>query len=97
MKTDEASVALPVGRGVIDTRDEYLATRPKLREKGAFRFRVLGFDRKRETWKVKLLGQQTVAPAPGATAAKSDSDDRSSPYADLAGRKAGPKETGVTK
>lgn len=92
IKPDEVSVTLPVGSGVIDTRDEYPAIYPKLREKGAFRFRVEGFDRKRETWKVKLLGQQTVAPAPGATAARSDSDDRSSPYADLAGRKAGPKE-----
>ena len=97
IKPDEVSVALSVGRGVIDTRDEYLAIYVKLQEKEAFRFRVEGFDRKREIWKVKLLGQQTVAPAPGATAARSDSDDRSSPYADLAGRKAGPKETGVTK
>jgi hypothetical protein len=44
-----------------------------------------------------LTARQTVAPAPGAIAARSDRDGRCSPDPELSGRKAGPKNKEVTK
>jgi ParB-like chromosome segregation protein Spo0J len=94
---DEVCVALPVGGGgVIDKRNGYLAMygQPKVDE--VIRVRVEGFDWKRGLWKLQRQARQTVAPAPGAIAG-SHRDDRFSPDTKLAGRKAGPKNTWVTK
>jgi hypothetical protein len=63
---------------------------------GVVRVRPEGFDWKRGLWKLQPQARQTVAPAPGAIAG-SDRDDRRRPDTRLAGLKAGPKETGVTK
>lgn len=90
---DEVFLALPVGGGgVIDTRDDCLDWHfpPKVDE--VVRVRVGSFDWKRGLWKLQPVARQTPAPAPGAIATGSDRDERRSPYADLAGRKAGPKE-----
>jgi hypothetical protein len=98
IKAEVVFVKLPKGDGgVINARDEGLTWQAPPKGGGDVRVRVNGFDSKRGCWDLQLVGQQTVAPAPAATAARSDSDDRSSPYPNLAGRKAGPKEMGVTK
>jgi transposase len=93
----EVLVALPVGGGgVIDNRDNYLDWHAPPKVDKVVRVRVEGFDWRRGLWKLQQVGRQTPAPAPGAIAG-SYRDDRCSPDADLAGRKAGPKEMGVTK
>jgi hypothetical protein len=93
----EVLVALPVGGGgVIDNRDNYLDWHAPPKVDEVVRVRVEGFDWRRGLWKLQKVGAQTPAPAPGAIAG-SYRDDRCSPDADLAGRKAGPKETGVHK
>lgn len=90
---DEAFIALCVGGGgVIDNRDGCLDRHAPLKVDEVVRVRVEDFDWKRGLWKLQPVARQTVAPAPGTSAAGSDRDERCSPYADLAGRKAGPKE-----
>ena len=97
IEPDKVFVAVSGGGGVIDTRDGYPAMYAPLKVKRDVRVRVEGFDRKRETWKFGLQGQQTVAPAPGVIAASSDRDERHSPDTKLAGLKDGPKNKGVTR
>jgi transposase-like protein len=97
IESPEVFVALPIGGGVIDNRDNYLDWHATLEVGGVYRVRVEGFDSKRGLWKLTQVGRQTPAPAPGVIAARSDRDDRRSPDTKLAGLKAGPKETGVTK
>jgi hypothetical protein len=92
----EVFVALPVGGGVIDNRNNCQAMYGPLPVDGVVRVRVEGFDSKRGLWKLQPQARQTPAPAPGAIAG-SHRDDRCSPDTRLAGLKAGPKETGVTK
>jgi transposase len=93
----EVLVALPVGGGgLIDNRDNYLDWHAPPKVDEVVRVRVEGFDWRRGLWKLQEVGAQTPAPAPGAIAG-SYRDDRCSPDADLAGRKAGRKEMGVTK
>jgi DNA-binding CsgD family transcriptional regulator len=88
-------VALPIGGGVIDNRDDCLEWHAPLKEDEVIRVRVEGFDSKRGLWKLDPAGRQTPAPALGAVAAGSDRDDRCSPNMKLAGLKAGPKEKEV--
>jgi transposase len=94
---EEVFVALSVGGGgVIEKRNYCLAMYGPLPVDGVVRVRPEGFDWKRGLWKLRPQGRQTPAPAPGAIAG-SHRDDRCSPDTRLAGSKAGPKETGVTK
>jgi transposase len=95
-ETDEVFVAMPVGGGVIDNRDNCLDWHAPLEVGGVVRVRVEGFDSKRGLWKLQPQARQTPAPAPGAIAG-SHRDKRCSPFTELAGRKAGPKGMGVTK
>ena len=97
-EADEVFVALPVGgSGVIDKRNDSPAWQSPPEKGGGVRVRLNGFDSKRCLWDLQLVGRQTAAPAPGAIAAGLDRDERCYPSADLAGRKAGPKKTGVTE
>lgn len=91
---EELFVALPVGGGVIDNRDNCLAKYGPLDVGKVIRVRVEGFDWKRGLWRLQPQGRQTPAPAPGAIAG-SHRDDRRSPDEKLAGSKAGPKENEV--
>ena len=97
IETGEVFVALPVGAGVIDNRDNCLDGYAKPEVGKVVRVRAEGFDSKWPTVKCKPLGRQTPAPALGAIVTRSDRDDRCSPDKRLAGLKAGPKETEVTK
>jgi hypothetical protein len=97
IETGEVFVALPVGAGVIDNRDNCFDGYTKPEVGKVVRVRAEGFDSKWPTVKCKPLGRQTPAPALGASVTRSDRDDRCSPDKRLAGLKAGPKETEVTK
>jgi transposase-like protein len=94
---DEVFVALPVGGGVIDKRNHSPAWQAPPKQGGDVRVRINGFDSKRGLWDLRLVGQQTAAPAPGAIADGLDRDERRHPSADLASHEAGPEKTGVTE
>jgi transposase len=95
IEADKVFVALSVGGGgVIDNHDNCMVWHAPLEVDKFIRVRVTGFDWRRGLWKLQPVALQTPAPAPGAIAG-SYRDDRCSPAADLAGRKAGPKDKEV--
>ena len=94
IEPDGVYVVLPVGSGVtgvIDNRNNRLATKGPLERGKLVRVRIDRFDSERDLWDLTLLGQQTFARAERARAVRHDLDDRCKPSDEVADLKPGPK------